>query len=422
MGLQLKSGFPFFGWARSNAATFKDPDEWFVESLLGRLKTSSGITVNPMTALGASTVFACVNLVARQMATTPLHVYEKTEKGSEKATSHPLYSLLHDGFNDQLTAAEAIMAIQGNLTLRNNAFALIRRAGLNRLGSGRRVIGIDPLDPSDVRMVDNVDHPYEVFKDGVWTPRERSEVLHLRGLSLAGSVGFDTVSLARDSIGLAIALQDEVARFFANGAKVGTILHTDANLNSDKAEELRTRFDERHKGTGKAGRTAILSNGLKLLTERFSNTDAQSKEQRDFQNRVIAQWFNVPLHKIQINDSIPRANNEEQNRQFITDTLRPYAVLWEQSLTKWTLSAQEREKYFIGFNLEGLLRGNTKDRYLAYQIGRLNGWLSVNEIRSKENMNSIGKAGDTYIEPMNHQPVGSGSSELDTSEEEEEVE
>lgn len=417
MSIRLKSSFPFVGWERSNATTLRDPDEWLIDALLGRLKSSAGVTVNPMTALGASTVFACVNLIARQMATTPLHVYEMTDAGRVKAKEHPLYSILHDSWNEDLTSAEAILAMVGNFILRNNAFALIRKGGVNRFGSGRRVVALDPLDPIDVRVVDDVAYPFEVRVNGVWTKRERSEVLHWRGLSLSGLVGLDTVSLARDSIGLAIALQDEVAKFFANGAKVGAILSTDKSMTAEQAEELRKRFDERHKGVGKAGRTAILSNGLSLATERFSMTDSQSKEQRDFQNRVIAQFYNVPLHKLQINDAVPRANFEEQGRQFITDCLRPNAVLFEQSMMKWLLSAEERRRFSIGFNLEGMLRGNTKDRYEAYQIARLNGWLSVNEIRAFEHMNSIGPAGDTYLEPMNHQPVGTGSDNLDTSEE-----
>lgn len=412
VGFRRQNSFPFVGWERSNVSTLRDPDEWLVDALLGRLKATSGVSVTPMTALGATTVFACVNLVARQMATTPLHVYEKTEKGKVRATNHPLYSILHDSWNESLTSAEALMAMQGNFTLRNNAFALIRKAGLNRYGSGREVVGLDPIDPIDIKVRDDSLYPYELKGEKL----ERSQVLHLRGLSLSGLVGIDPVGIARDSIGLAIALQDEVARFFANGAKVGTLLSTDSKLTSDQAEDLRRRFDDRHKGTGKAGRTAILSNGLKLATERFSMTDSQSKEQRDFQNRVIAQLFNVPLHKIQINDSIPRANNEEQNRQFITDTLRPFAVLWEQSMTKWLLSPEERQRFSIGFNLEGLLRGNTKDRYDAYSVGRLGGWLNVNEIRAMEDLNTIGPEGDTYIEPMNHQPVGTGNKNLDTKE------
>ncbi len=411
VGLHLKNSFPYLGWERSNLSTLRDPDEWLVEALLGRLKSSSGLTVTPLTALGASTVFACVNLVARQMATTPLHVYEKTASGKVRATDHPLYSILHDSWNDSLTSAEAIIAMQGNFTLRNNAFALIRKAGFNRYGPGREVVGLDPIDPIDMKVTDDPLHPYMLKGEKL----ERNQVLHLRGLSFSGMIGIDPVGIARDSIGLAIALQDEVARFFANGAKVGALLSTDSKLTSDQAEDLRKRFDDRHKGTGKAGRTAILSNGLKLATERFSMTDSQSKEQRDFQNRVIAQLFNVPLHKIQINDSIPRANNEEQNRQFITDTLRPFAVLWEQSMTKWLLTPEERRRFSIGFNLEGLLRGNTKDRYEAYSVGRLGGWLSVNEIRAMEDLNTIGAAGDTYIEPMNHQPVGTGSKNLDTN-------
>ena len=82
-------------------------------------------------------------------------------------------------------------------------------------------------------------------------------------------------------------------------------------------------------------------------------------------------------------------------------------MAWEQRLNLMLLSARERERYCIEFVMEGLLRGNTKERYESYQIARQNGWLSINEIRERENLNTIGEIGDTYIEPMNMRLVGS---------------
>lgn len=401
---------PWFKRNRSNT-TLLSPEDWLLEALLNGRKTSSGITVNAESALGVAAVFACVNLISRSIATLPLILYRKTDNGKERATDHPLYNLLHISPNDDMTASEFIVAMQGNLTLRNNAYAMISRNGL------RQVKSIRPIDPADmqVKKENGGAIQYLVNKK----PISANRIIHLRGLSTSGFIGLETYTYAREAIALAIALQDDVGKFFANGARVGSLLMTDASLTPDQVKEIRERFDEKYSGAGNQYKTAILTNGLKPFIERFNYNDAELTKIRDFQLREVARVFNVALHKIQINDNIPRANNEEQNRQFITDTLRPYIVQWEQRLTMQLLTEKERETYSIGFVMDALLRGNTKERYEAHRIGREAGWLSVNEIRAFEDMNSIGPEGDTYIEPMNHQPVGTGNENDNANETEE---
>ena len=378
-------------------ALLRSPEEWLVDVILGGIKSSAGINVDPLKALGVTTVLACVNVISRAIATLPLIVYEKTDQGKVRAERHRLFNTLHLSPNEDMTIAEFLLAMQGNLTLRNNAYALIERNGaggvrMHPIENGLVLIRLEDNKP--VYYVNN-----EVVPN--------NEILHVRGLTPTGYLGYDTIATVKDAIGLAIALQDDVAQFFANGARMGTTLTTDQTLKAETIQKIRENLDKRHGGAGNQYKTAILTGGLKPFIERFNYSDSQMVEQRDFQQREIARIFNVALHKIQINDNIPRANNEEQNRQFVTDTLRPYIVAWEQRLNLMLLSPRERERYCIEFVMEGLLRGNTKERYESYQIARQNGWLSINEIRERENLNTIGEIGDTYIEPMNMRIVGS---------------
>ena len=80
-------------------------------------------------------------------------------------------------------------------------------------------------------------------------------------------------------------------------------------------------------------------------------------------------------------------------------TLNPWVVRWEQSLQKALLSEKERKEYFIRFKVDGLLRGDYKSRMEGYAIGRQNGWLSANDIRSLEDLNPIegDEGGDLYL-------------------------
>jgi len=99
------------------------------------------------------------------------------------------------------------------------------------------------------------------------------------------------------------------------------------------------------------------------------------------------------------------SNIEQQSLDYLTHTLRPWLVRWEQAILVKLFMQSEQKNYFAEFAVDGLLRGDVKSRYEAYSIGRQNGWLSANDIREKENMNPI-EGGDDYLTPLNMMPVG----------------
>lgn len=380
----------------SNSA-LTDPDEWLVNAILGGLKSSSGIPITPLRSLGVSSVLACVSVISKSIASLPIELYEKTAEGKKKAEQHPLYDILHTSPNDGMTSYEFMLTMQGNLTLRGNSYALINRNGLQQIKS------VTPIDPGDIQvnLVDGI-VIYHVNGSRV----KPNRIIHLRGLSPNGLIGHDTLRFAKDSIALAISMQDDIASFFKNGAKTGSMLMTEQNLNATQVQALREAFDSRHKGHGNAYKSAILTNGLKPFVDRFSYNDTQLIEQRQYQTTEIARIFGVSLSKIQVESAQPRANVTENNRDFVTSTLTPYIVNWEQRLNMSLLSQSDRQKYEIRFDMDKLLRGNLEERYKSYQMGRSMGVLSVNEIREMEDMNLIGPEGDTRIQPLNHTMLG----------------
>ena len=376
------------------------PDEWLVDALFRGL-ASSGVKVTPITALGVSTVYACVNVISKAISSLPLCIYEHSENGDKvKAYNHPLYNVLTLNPAKNMTTSEVMGAIVSNLILRGNSYSLLSRDGL---GNVRQMM---PIEPSDMSLqIHPITNEIDYLVDGKKV--QRSRILHVKGLSSSGVLGFDTTTLAKDTIGLAIALQDDLASFFKNGAKMGSILLSDKTLKAEQIQRLREAFDSRHKGTDNTYKTAILTDGLRPYTERFSYQDAQLAEQRKITTQEIARTFGVPLSKLQIESATPRANVEESNRDFVTGTLRPIVVSLEQVLNLNLIPESQRNRFSISFNMDALLRGNVEARYNAYRIGRESGFLSVNEIRRMEGLNGIGDRGDTYLQPLNFTELGS---------------
>jgi len=407
--------FPFFNKNRAEERqnNLSSPDEWLVDALFRGL-SSSGVKVSPITAMGVSTVYACVNVISKALASLPLCIYELSPDGDkQKAYNHPLYDTLTLNPAKNMTTSEVVGAMVSNLVLRGNSYALLSRDGL---GNVRQIM---PVEPSDMSLqIHPVTNEIDYLVDGKKVARNR--ILHLKGLSSSGVLGFDTTTLAKDTIGLSIALQDDLASFFKNGAKMGSILLSDKTLKAEQVQKLREAFDARHKGTDNLYQTAILTDGLKPYTERFSYQDAQLEAQKKLNTQDIARTFGVPLSKLQVESATPRANVEESNRDFVTQTLRPIVVGIEQSLNLNLIPASQRTRYSIGFNMDALLRGNMEARYNAYRIGRESGFLSVNEIRRLEGMNGIGEKGDGYLQPMNYQELGEPTPTEPTEQNEEE--
>lgn len=384
-----------------NAATLGTPDQWLIDAILGGLSSAAGVTVTPIKALGVSTVFACVNRVGQSIATIPLKLYRNLPEGGRvEAREHPLFSLLHDSPNPEMTSGDFRRAVQSHLTLRSNGYAYIVRDGRGQVAE------LWPIDYADVQVRRNVlTKELEYLVRGEATSAEK--ILHLRGMTVNGAVGLDNVTTARDTIALAIALQDNASKFFANGSRPGSILEHPGVLGDDAAKRLRESFERLYKGNENAYKVAVLEEGLKFVSNRTDNKDSQFLESKKQQALEICQVFGIPPHKVGILDNATFSNIEHQNIEYVQDTLLSNCSTWEQSLNMKLLTPAERRVYSFGFVLEGLLRGDTKTRYEGYAIARNWGWLNADEIRAYENMNPLpGGKGKIYLQPLNMVEAG----------------
>jgi len=370
-----------------------DPIERF--SLIGGVSTAAGEIVTPDTALQLSTVWACTRILAESVAHLPLGIYERTADGKQPMPKHPLYRVLHDEANPDMSAMDFRMAMMVNACPWGNAYARITR-------NKDRVIGLWPLRTPQMRIKrDTGGRPiYEYTENG--SPKEypASEILHLRTMSMDGITGLSPIVQARNAVGLAQALERYGSEFFANGAVPLTVLEHPATLGEVGANNIRKWWEAFFSGRGNRHKVAIMEEGMKASMLAVDPQKAQALEQRHFQIEEIARIFRVPLHMI---GELTRSTNNNitmQSLEFVIYTLLPWLEMWEQAINRSLLTDVEKGSVYAEHSVEGLLRGDTKSRYEAYAVGRQWGWLSINDIRRLENMNPI-EGGDVYLQPLN---------------------
>jgi len=266
---------------------------------LGHPSTLSGFynttSVTPDSALAVSSVFACVKVVAESVASLPLKVYRRTANGKDAAPNHSLYPILHELPNSELTSFELREMLMGHVLLRGNAYCEIE---MNGRGD---VIGLWPLQPNrvtvsrapDGKLIYTIDVPGQ---GSIALPQDR--VWHIRGFSTSGLIGQSPVSIARNAISVAIAGDDAAASLAGNAANPGGVLTYPGKLSDEAYKNVLDSWQNRHQGLGKAGRTALLEQGMDYKTIGMSLADQQFLETRKFQRSEVASLFRVPPHMI----------------------------------------------------------------------------------------------------------------------------
>lgn len=347
--------------------------------------TTSGKAVNERTAMQTSAVYACVRILAESVAGLPLHVYERTANGSKSTKpSHPLYQLLHDEPNREMTSFVFRETLMSHLLLWGNAYAQIIRDGRGF------PIALYPLLPDRMAVDRNESgelvYTYQSDKGQVKLRREN--ILHIPGLGFDGLIGYSPIAMAKNAVGLALATEDYGATFFANGANPGGVLEHPGVIKPEQADRLRESWQSQFGGAN-AHKVAVLEEGLKFHQMSIPPEQAQFLETRKFQINEIARIFRVPPHMVGDLEKSSFSNIEQQSLEFVKYTLDPWVVRWEQSLQQALILPSEKATIFIKFNLDGLLRGDYQSRMQGYSTGIQNGFMSVNDVRGLEDMNLL---------------------------------
>ncbi|QCT03299.1 phage portal protein, HK97 family [Paenibacillus algicola] len=384
---------------RSEMSDLKNPKRWFYNTF--GITAGNGIQVTEATAMKSTAVLACVRVLSETVASLPVPVYRRLKPRGKERISHAVADILQRAPNSKMTAFTFRETMMAHILLWGNCYAEIEYDGNGVIKA------LWPIPPSRVDMYDTEsgDSFYRVtLPNGEQKNIPDYAMFHIPGLGFDGRKGISVISWARRSIELALATEQFGADFFENGTNVGAVATHPGTLTEEAFERLKQSLREKYEGLGNAHRLMLLEEGMTFSKNTIPPNDAQFLETRKFQISEIARLFRVPPHMLADLERATFSNIEQQSIDFVTHTIRPWLVRWEQTINWKLFDSNEQKQIFAEFLIEGLLRGETKARYESYAIARTNGWLSVNDIRELENMNPV-EGGDIYLQPLNMKDV-----------------
>lgn len=365
--------------------------------------TKSGTFVNEKSALTNATVYACAKVLCESISVLPAALYNRAEKGKTTADDHPVNWVLAHEPNPESTPSTYKKTTTLHRVLWGNSFSWIRRDTAGRVRELYTLLPENTIVYRDAAK--NI--KYTTTVDGRVIELDSSEVLHIPGLSLDGIVGRSVIGLHRETIGLSVSAQEYGARFFGQGANPKGVISVTENLTHEQADTYRDHFGSLYSGLDNSHNVAVISGGAKFDKITIPNNDAQFLETRNFQKKEICGIMGVPPIMIQDSDKASAWGSgiELIMTAFVRNTLLPYLVSAEEAINQKLLSAEDRKKYYCKFNIDGLMRGDFKSRMEGYNIGRLTGIYSINEIRGLEDLTPIDN-GDDHLQPLNYTAVG----------------
>ena len=382
---------------------------WF--NMGGTVASASGVRIDEKTAELFSTVVTCTRVISETLASLPCTTLEQVNtRTSRKATAHPLWSVLHDQptpEQDIMSWMDSQVAFQLNW---GNAYAEIQR---NSLGD---IIALWPIHPSriplrNIRRNGMTQFEYDGIvgkageliyfvnnDDATTTPIPASEMLHVPGvMSTNGVTGQSLIRKGANAIGNAIATEQHAGMLFRNGAVTNMVIKSPKTVGVEASERLRNQWQNTFGGVQNHYKTLLLEEGMDATQMNMDPLSTQLIEARRFSGQQITGLYRVPPHLAgDLSQAIGSSNVESQGLSFVVYTMLPWIVRWEKAMRRQLLNDEEKQKYQIKFNVNGLLRGDQAARAMFYEKMFNLGAYSPNDIREKEDENSV-DGGDQYF-------------------------
>lgn len=377
-----------------------DPTGW---EWIGSGPTWSKMPVGDATQFQIAAAFSAIRLIAETIGTLPLHLYRRTDKGRQKATDHPLYSLVHDQPNEYMTAVEWKESMAVSIITMGQAYNPVAR-----FESTGRVISIQSVHKSRVQPEKQRDGSimYWLTKpDGSRVLMSRRDICPVRGFGGTGELeGMAPHRLHSNSLALTMAVEKYGAEFFGSGGRPLGVLTTESEFREEQRDKIRANFAKYVRESWQSGQLPLLEKGTKYQQVTTKNDEAQFLETRKHQIAEIGRIYRVPLHMLMEMDRATYANSEEERSMFLEMTLLPYLVRIAQALNSCLLTKEERRTHYFEFDVNGFLRANSGARAQFYKDMRTAGAITQNEIRRWENLPEVDGADDLHV-PLNMAPV-----------------
>lgn len=398
------------------AATLENPQYSLndLAELMAGPPSAAGVRVNRETVMTYSPYIRGKNLLARDTAKLPLHIYQRVEtpdgEDRERYKTHSSYRALRRKANQFTTAFQFRLVLTGH-AIDGNGYAYIVRRNDGTLVPPEEGGGLIILDPKCTYPIKE----HVGGKSTLWYVTQIGDeyrklspenVLHIKGLGYDGLCGYDVISLARDAIGLGKAQELYRSKFFSNGAHMKVVLETPGNIGQNQAKEILASWQRMQGGLDKAHLTAILHSGLKANVLNQNARESQLAEGVELSIRDVANILGIPPHKLGAKTGESYASKEQENLDYLFQALDFWLVAWEDECFDKLLTEEEKveETAYVEFSREKLFETDLKTKAEYWRIA-LGGapWAAVNQARRSFNMSPV-PGGDVVQSPLNMGP------------------
>ncbi len=384
---------------------------WWVQKLFGGAPDSaSGMPINEELALTLSAFWNGVSIIAGAVGFLPWRVYETIEGGRAIKDTHPIDLLLHRRPNPMMSADVFRETLQQHALVWGNGYAEIEFSGAG-VPIALWLLLPNKVTPK-IKTNDNNEQVvvYQVETNGKTDTLPAEKVFHVKGLGFDGLQGYSVIAYARESLGMARAVERYGSTFFKNDATPSYALQHPGELGDEAHKHLKKSIEDQHKGVNKSHQFMILEEGMKIQQLGMTAKDAQFISSRKFSVLEVARWLNIPPHMLKDLDKGTFNNVEMMGIEFVTYTLMRWLKRWEGEANYKLFGVDGQRKFFTEFITAALLRGDTKARFDAYRVAINSGWLSRDEVRRLENLNSV-KELQSFLQPLNVTTVGSSEAD-----------
>ena len=359
-------------------------------------------------ALTFTAVWAAIRLLSESISTLPIGVFSKDKTGNKIELSDDNISYLlkykPNTYQNKVTFIEKIMV---DMLIDGNSYVQIIR---NR---NARPVELIPLSYTNMSIIYK-DGRLFYHNDSTKEVIDSEEMLHFKLITDSdGYTGLSPIEQCKNAISWGLDLEKYGKSFFENGAKLSGVLESDRTLSTEAIDRLRNSFNNNYSKLKGANQTAVLEEGLKYKPIQIAPDQAQWLSSRQFSIEEVARIFNLPPHLLKDLTKSSFNNIEMQSQEFVSYSLMPYLTRIELEMNIKLFRRTEVGKKYVKFNVNGLLRGNIKDRSEFYSKMISSGVMSINEVRAKEDLNKI-EDGDKHFTQLNMttiQKIGEDASE-----------
>ena len=396
-------------FTRNKSTTKEESRSIFGSTVINSIFSgSSGQDVSKEQAIRIAAVWSCVRVLSETVASLPISLYSKDENNNKiKLTNDPLNVLIGEQpsslYNSFMFFERALI----DLSFDGNFCAYIER------NKGGLPTALHPIQYDDVDVFlspDGREVYYEISQDSGNTYPVSGKVqsinmIHVKGLSFDGITGKSPIEVAAETLGISLALDKHAGNWFKNGSQLGGVLKHPGTLKPETAKRLRESWSSNYSGVSNAGKTAILEEGMDWVSRTVPNNQAQFLESREYQVSDICRIFRVPNHLVNDLSRATYASVEAQQIDFVVHTITPWIKRIESELNAKLVPSNKRGEQYFKFNLNAILRGDSKSRADYYRTLINIGVLSPDEVRALEDLNPMGGESEKVYMQSNMMPL-----------------